>query len=95
MRSSRSACVRRRHLAERSIGLAWVPIVVMVGAGVRAGLGIVVVVDCLQVDDDPFLSPAWVRILLSTHLSRMIYWSNSSGMSRVIRVSLILDLSPS
>jgi len=44
MRSSRCACDKRRHPAERSIGPAWVPVAVVVVVGVAAGFGVVVVV---------------------------------------------------
>jgi len=42
------------------MGPAWVPVAVVVSVGVGAGLGgvVICVVNCFQVDDDPFLSAA-------------------------------------
>jgi len=96
MRSSHCAGDRRHRPAERSIGPA-LPVAVVVVAGGAAGFGVVVVVvvDDLHVEDDPFPSAARARILLSTRLSNMIYWSSSSGVVWVTRASLSLALNPS
>jgi len=70
-------------------------VVVGVGAGAGFGVMIVVVLGDLHVEDDHFRSAPPARFLLSTHLSNMIYWSSSSGVSRVIRASFSLALNPS
>ena len=67
----------------------------VIGGAVGFGAMVVVMVGDLQVEDDPFLSALGARILLSTHLSNMIYWSSSSGVSRVTRASLCFVLNPS
>jgi len=58
------------------------------------GVVVVLVVDDLHVEDDPFCSAAPARILLSIRLSNMIDWSSSSWMSRVTRASLRSALNP-
>ena len=97
MRSSCCACDRWRRPAERSIGPASVPVavVVVVAGAASFGVVVVVVVGELHVEDDPLRSTARARILLTTRVSNMIYWSSSSGVSRVTRASLSSALSPS
>jgi len=97
MRSSRCACDKRRCPAKRSICPAWVPVAVVVVVGEAAGFGVLVVVMVgdLWVDDDSFRSAASAKILLSTGVINMMYWSSSSGVSRVTRASLTSALNPS
>jgi len=77
------------------MGPACIPVAVVVVVGGAAGFGVVVVVGDLHVEDDPFRSAVRARILLSTRLSNMIYWSSSSGVSRVTSASLSSALNPS
>jgi len=68
--------------------------VVVVGGAAGFGVVVVVVVGDLHVEDDLFHSAARARILLSTCLSNMIYWSSSPGVSMVTRASLSSALNP-
>jgi len=70
-------------------------VVVVVGGAASFGVVVVVVLGDLHVEDDPLCSATQARILLSTRLTNMIYWSSSSWVSRVTRASLSLALNPS
>ena len=70
-------------------------VVVVVGGAAGFGVLVVVVAGDLRVDDNPFRSAAWARIVLSTGLINMVYWSSSSGVSRVTPESLTSALNPS
>ena len=68
---------------------------VVVGGPAGFGIVVVVVVRDFHVEDDPFRSAPRALIMLSTRLSNMIYWSSSSGVSRVTRAFLSSALNPS